>query len=334
MGGKPQQVNSAQATQADAAAQQSEQASANLTQQNTKQAGQNYNYLFGEDGKSGSMTPFMDPGKVTNGSGAPTGTYGTIYNNAVQQGGRDYANARGSLAQQWANNGFAGGTPNGFQADQERKLASSFADANGQNYTNLAAQGHQEDVNNFWNASNLAAGQQATSTGAAVSSAANEGNTAANVYGTAGKQATVNNPLNSLISASGTVGAAAMCPAQGGKIRTKRGDVAVEDLSAGDDLLQSDGHFHTLPEDPYSVTAECVDVETSRERKTRVSEGHAFSTNGGGYVDAIASRNQEIRAHHEKDLVTRVTKCGRHQVFVMPKFGNNTYLCDGFWSLT
>src|SRR5438270_4043670 len=131
MGGSPKQVNAGQASQADAAAQESERASAGLTQQNTKQANQNYNYLFGEDGKSGSLTPFMDSGKVTNGSGAPTGTYGTIYNNAVQQGGRDYANARGSLAQEWANKGFAGGMPNGFQADQERKLASSAADANG-----------------------------------------------------------------------------------------------------------------------------------------------------------------------------------------------------------
>jgi hypothetical protein len=87
MGGAPKQVNTAQATQADAAAQESERASAALTQQNTKQANQNYNYLFGEDGKSGSLTPFMDSSKVTNGSGAPTGTYGTIYNNAVQQGG-------------------------------------------------------------------------------------------------------------------------------------------------------------------------------------------------------------------------------------------------------
>lgn len=334
MGGKPQQVNSAQASQANAAAQESEKASAALTQQNTKQAGQNYNYLFGEDGKSGSLTPFMDSGKVTNGAGAPTGTYGTIYNNAVQQGGRDYANARGSLAQQWANRGTAAGMPNGFQADQERKLGSSAADANGQNFTDLASKAHSEDVNNFWNATNTAAGQQATSTGAAVSSAANEGNTAGNIYSTAGRQATVNNPLNSAISAGGTVGAAAMCPARGGKIRTKNGDVAIEHLSAGDDLLQSDGHFRPLPEDPYLVMAECVEIETTRDRKTRVSEGHAFSTNGGGYVDAIVSRNQEIRAHHEKDLVANVTKCGRHEVFVMPKFGNNTYLCDGLWSLT
>jgi hypothetical protein len=80
--------------------------------------------------------------------------------------------------------------------------------------------------------------------------------------------------------------------------------------------------------------AECVDVETTRGRESRVSEGHAFSTNGGGYLDAIASRNKEIRAHHENDVVANVAKCGRHNVYVMPKFGNNTYLCDGLWSLT
>src|SRR4051794_25507256 len=99
MGGSPKQVNSGQATKANNNAQQSINKSSELEKAQADQLRKQSNYLFGEDGKSGTLGD-ISPG-APGGGGTPSGVYGTIYSNAVQQGARDYSKARGSLAQQW-----------------------------------------------------------------------------------------------------------------------------------------------------------------------------------------------------------------------------------------
>lgn len=180
------QANSGQASQANNAAMAASAASSKLSDQNAQEQQQQYNYLFGADGKSGSLTPFMDPKSlnVTN----PTGVYKTQYTNALQQIGDSYKNARGSLAQNWANRGgSSNAAPSGFEQDQSRQLERDNADANGQAFGTAVGQQYQDALSNFWNSTNIASGQAADARSGALTGAANSGSTAAQIYSTAGQ---------------------------------------------------------------------------------------------------------------------------------------------------
>jgi hypothetical protein len=336
MGGSPKQVNSGQASQANTAANASEQQSGALSAENLREQQQNFNYLFGQNGKGGSLTPFMDPNSLN--ASKPTGAYAAGLNNTNNQVAKDYANQRGSLAQSWANRGSANGAPSGFQADQERKLGQSEADTRGNLFAETVGQQHQDALNNFWNANAIASGQASGARTGALQGAENQGSTAANIYGTAGRQAAPSAIPGALIGAGGAAGAAAlgnptlMCPARGAKIRTKRGDVAVEDLHLSDQILQFNARYFPLLELPVPVSTSVIAIETQRGHRTLVGDRHAF-VSPGGYVEAHESKLAVVKVHGGEDLIEKVIPAGEFDVFPLKVGGNHSYLCDGFWSL-
>lgn len=340
MGGSPKQVNSAQASAADAGATAAANASANLSNENLREQKQNFNYLFGDGtaGSTGSLTKFMDPNSLN--VSAPTGNYATQYNNATNQLSQNYKMQRGALAQGFANNGFAAGMPSGFQADQDRKLASSEADTRGNLFAATTGQQYQDALNNFWNANNIASGQAASARSSAVQASDNAGNIESNLYSTAGKQATPSTLPGAAVSAGGTVGAALACPARGARIRTKMGEVLAEDLRKGVPIYQSDGSYKALEEDPVPVIAPCVTVITNNKLRSTVSETHSFMAFRGGYRQANESLHQKVTIPNDpcknsksNCVVIAVIPAGEKEVFPLKIGGNHTYLCDGLWSL-
>jgi hypothetical protein len=203
------QANSAQAAQAAAQQTAASNQDMAISKQNSDLQRRMVDTLFGSGspGSTGSLTGMLDPKSLN--TGAPTGAYKTQWNTAQDQIGRDYANERGSIAQQFANMGATSrSTPTGFQADQMNKLARGEADTRGSTYTNLVGQQHQDALNDFWNANNIASGNAASSGSTATNAAGNSGSSSAALYGTAG-QYHAPTTLNSAIGAAGTVGGAA-----------------------------------------------------------------------------------------------------------------------------
>lgn len=343
MGGSPKQVNSAQASQADAGAQAAAQASANLSGENLREQKQNFNYLFGDgtSGSTGSLTKMMDPNSLN--VSAPTGNYATQYNNATNQLSQNYKMQRGSLAQGMANNGFAAGMPSGFQADQDRKLASSEADTRGNLFAATTGQQYQDALSNFWNANNIASGQTSGARSGAIQASDNQGNIESNIYGTAGKQAAPNPLLGQVLGAgigaggalgsAGITASAANCPARGAKVRTKTGDVLAEDLRRGILIYQTDGSYRALEADPVPVFAPCVTVITNNKKRSTVSSTHTFMAYRGGYHQANESLHHRIMMPKDHCVVIAVNPAGEMEVFPLKVGGNHTYLCDGLWSL-
>jgi hypothetical protein len=330
------QTNSAQAAQADTASMAASQASAALsTTQNAEQQ-QSYNYLFGDPstpGSTGTLTQFMNPNALN--VTTPTGAFGAQYNQATDTLAQNYANQRGSLAQQFANQGFTGsGAPSGFQAEQENQLGQAQANAQGNLFASAVGNQYQTGLTNFWNANNIAAGQSASLAPAADSASAQSGSTANGVYQTAG--AATPGALNSALGAAGAVGAGAAsntCPARGAQIRTERGDLKVEDLEKGDKIYQSDRRYFALPAKPQKVLSRCMEIFTSR-RSSTVSASHCFSMPLGGYTEAADAVGKHLSVYGARaEKVHEAADAGEREVFIMPAVGNNTYLCDGIWSL-
>jgi hypothetical protein len=201
------QANKGQASQAAAQQTAANNQDMALSTQYGGQEQQIFSKLFGSNGSGGTLSGMMDPKSLN--TGAPTGAYKTAWNNAQNNIAQSYAGQRGSIAQQFANTGATSrSTPSGFQADQMNQLARGEADTRGSTYTGIVGQQHQDSLNNFWNANNIASGQAASATGGSTTGAGNAGSSSAAVYGTAG-QYHPPSTLNSVIGAAGTVGGAA-----------------------------------------------------------------------------------------------------------------------------
>jgi hypothetical protein len=331
------QVNSAQANAAAIQSGAASTASAALSNTQNSEQQKSYNYLFGDPtaaGSTGSLTNYLNPAllNVTQ----PTGAYKTAYNLGTDTLAQNYDQQRGSLSQAWANKGFTGSsTPTGFLADQMRKLGNSQADSQGSLFTGTVGQQYQDALNNFWNANNISAGQSATLAGTSDAASKDSGTTANGVYQTAGAAAP--SVLGSALGAVGTTGTAATaaiaCPARGAKIATERGDLAVEELKKGDKIYQSDRRYFELSAKPKKVLSRCLQVFTTR-RSSTVSVSHCFSTPLGGYTEAASAVGKRVSVHGaRREAVYAVKDAGEQEVFIMPPGGNNTYLCDGIWSL-
>lgn len=203
------QANSGQASTAAAQQTAANNQDMAISAQNSATQQRMINTLFGNGspGSSGTLTGMMNPASLTQNNFNPA--YQAQWNQAQGQIAQNYALQRGQLAQGWANSGMSSNnTPSGFQADQQRQLASSEADARGSTYAGLKGQQYQDSLNNFWNSSNIASGNAATAGSTATQSAGNAGSSSAQIYGTAG-QYHANPVASSLIGAGGQVGAAA-----------------------------------------------------------------------------------------------------------------------------
>jgi|SRR5579862_877730 len=306
-----------------------------LSKQYGGQEAQIFAKLFGTGGKGGTLSGMMDPASLNTGN--PTGAYKTAWNNAQNQIGQNYKNERGTLAQSWANSGMSGNnTPSGFQADQSRKLSSSEADTRGNTYTGIVGQQHQDALNNFWNANNLASGQAASATGGSTTGAGNAGSSSAALYGTAGQYhpSPFGSIAGSALQAGGTVGAAAMCPAEGSLIRmadyTRK---KVEDLKNGDLLQGIDGKPDELLSDPQPSVQEVCEVYIS-DAKTRVSLTHAFVRKAGGYAIAARALGEVVDTDFGPRGIVEVRMTGERLVcFHLFLKRSHSYNCDGYWSL-
>jgi hypothetical protein len=328
------QANKGQATQAAAQQTAASNQDMALSKQYGAQEQQIFNKLFGSNG-SGTLSGMMDPKSLN--TGAPEGAYKTAWNNAQNNIAQSYQNQRGSLAQTWANRGMgSNNTPSGFQADQQRQLRSSEADTRGGTYTGIVGKQHEDALNNFWNANNIAAGQQGSATSGSTTGSGNAGSSSAALYGTAGQyhpSATMG-AISSGIGAAGTVGAAAMCPAEGSEILLGDGTrKPIEKLAKGDRVLGCDGKPDELVADPEPSVQEVCEVRT-KEGRVKVSLTHALIRHSGGYALAAKSLGETVDTDHGPCPVLEVKMSGGKMVcFHLFLKRSHGYNANGFWSL-
>lgn len=330
------QSNSRQATQAanqQTAASQQDMA---LSAQNAATQKQMLSKLFGtgSGGNEGSLGGMLDPAKLNDAN--LSGAYKSAYNQGTNQLSKDYANQKGSLAQAWANKGMtSGSTPSGFQADQERQLGGAEADSRGQAFTGALGAQHQEALNNFWNAGNIASGQAATAGNNALTGAANSGNSSASIYGTAGAYhpSPFGSALGAGLGAAGTVGAAAMCPTSGMKIMmADRTAKPVEELTKGDALLGIDGAADELVEIELSRPVHVCDVSTAF-RTVRVSVTHTFERADGGWVCAGSAKDDVVETLTGAEKITAVECLDEPQVcYYIRTKRSHGYVVEGYYS--
>ena len=331
------QANSGQASTAAAQQTAANNQDMALSSQYGGQEKQIFNSLFGNGapGSSGTLTSMMNPASLN--TGAPTGAYQTAWNNAQNQIAQSYAGQKGSLAQGWANSGMSGNnTPSGFQASQQRQLANSEADTRGSTYSGIVGQQHSDALNNFWNANNIAAGQQGSATSGSTTGAGNSGSSSAALYGTAGQYhaPAYASALGSALGAGGQVGAASMCPAEGSMIRMADGSrKLVEELKKGDKLQGIDGRPDELLDDPQPSIQQICEVYTN-DGKCKVSLTHAFSRQKGGYTLAAQSLGEVVECDPGPLGIVEVRLTGERLVcFHLFLKRSHGYNVDSFWSL-
>lgn len=332
MGGGPKPVNSGQAASSSANANAATQQSLAQSTQNAAYQKQLMGKLFGSGVGSdqGSLGGMLDPSKLNDAN--LSGAYKEAYNQGTNQLSSDYSNQKGSLAQAWANKGMtSGSTPSGFQADQERQLGSAEADSRGSAFTSALGAQHQETLNNFWNAGNIASGNAASTGQLAGSNAGNAGSTATGIFSTAGKQAQTGT------SAQTGITEAAVCPISGSKILMWDGKwKSIEELKKGDRVLSIDGTCDDVVADPHPTDPQRVFEFETVDGSCRVSLSHCFVRPGCGFV--LAEDGTRRRLLVETVNGTRQLRGATNysedaicwELKIEP---SHVYCVDGFWSL-
>jgi hypothetical protein len=337
------QSNSGQASQASANANASSQQ--NLATSSTDQARntQLVNSMFGTGapGSTGSLSGFLNPNSMN--VTTPTGAYKLNYQQTVNQTENEAQQGQSNIIRQAANNGLGLSSPAVAQQAMQTNLAT--ANMKGQDFANAVTQQHSDAMNNFWGATNAeatAAGQAGTN---AVSSASGAGQTAANVYGTAGQYHP--NPATSIIGAGlqagGAVGAAAAnpaCPAEGQRIKTPEGDRLVEELKRGDEISQL-GNIAKLKCDPIRhENVPLIRVESVEGLSVLVGEKHAFVSPDWGYfnADELLKRGRRLLKTEglRPDRTAWAARAGIgtvYEIVTVDGEGNRTYCVGDCWSL-
>jgi hypothetical protein len=336
------QSNPGQASQAannaNAASQQ------NLALSN--QFGTRYNSLMdqffgtGAPGSKGSMSGFLNPNSLN--VTTPTGAYKLNYEQTVNQTENEAKGNQANIIRQAANNGLSLSSP--AIAEMARETGIDTANLKGQDFASAVTQQHNDALSNFWGAANLASGAASGAGSGAVSSATGAGQTAANIYGTAGQYHP--SPFTSIIGAGlqagGQVGAAAAgpCPAEGETIKTPKGEVLVQDLKCGDEISQL-GNVARLKCAPIPYDdVPLIRVQTHEGLVVLVGEKHAFVRPDWGYFNAdeamIAGWRSVKTTGMKPDRVEAAWPAGRGRVYkiiTVDGEGNRTYCASGFWSL-
>lgn len=331
------QANSGQAS--TAAAQQTAASNQDMaiSAANAKRQQQLTSTLFGSGapGSTGTLSGMLDPSKL-NQTGL-NDNYKTQFNEGKNQIGQSTDQQRGQLAQSFANSGAtSSSTPNGFQADQMRKLGSSQADAQGQLYSTLKGSQYTDALNNFWNANNIASGNAGTAGQTATTAAGNSGSSSAGIYETAGQYhpSTMGNVVGSALGAAGAVGQGAMtCPADGSLIMMADGTLKkIEHIAPGDQVMGIDLVADEVIDIQPTLQVVCTIV--TAKRQTIVSQSHTFERHHGGYSFALKSEGEELSYVGGPETVTTVIPLTKKQMcrHIMLKRSHG-YCCDGFWSL-
>lgn len=340
------QANSGQAS--TAAAQQTAASNQDmaLSQQNADLQKRLTGMLFGS-GKpgapGGSLSGMMDPASLTQSSFNPA--YKSQWNQAQDQIGKDASQARGSLAQSFANSGAGTrSTPSGFQADQMNQINRGEADTRGATFSGLMGNQYKDALNNFWNANNIASGNAASSGNTATGAAGNSGTSSAQLYGTAGAYhpSQFGSVLGSALGAGGQIGAAAMtggassaaaCPAEGSLIRMGDNSAKlIEHIRKGDFVMGIDGKPDEVLHNPEPIFQSVVEV-IFLKRKILVSQTHTLQRTEGGYTFAGNCLQERIETDDGPSQVIevrgRMDKCFCRHLFLKRSHGYNV---DGVWS--
>jgi hypothetical protein len=208
MGGSSKQVNPQQAAAADAGATASAQASARLADQFAAQSKTAFNTLFGSDTNSatgGTLGGFLNPANLTATSRGPTGPYKIQYDQALGNLAGAQAAQRGALSQSLQNRGFGIGSPSGFGATQALQQSLGQAQQTGQLFSDYTNQGYQDALRNMWSAAGILSGQGTSAMQGSLQGQGQAGQTYANLYGTAGRQAQGSSLLGSMLGAGGSI---------------------------------------------------------------------------------------------------------------------------------
>lgn len=208
MGGSSKQVNPLQASAADAGATASAQASANLSNQLAAQSKSAFSTLFGNDPNSatgGTLGGFLNPANLTAASMGPTGPYKIQYDQSLGNLAGAQAAQRGALSQSLQNRGFGSGSPSGFGATQALQQSLGQSQETGQLFSDYTNQGYQDALRNMWSAAGILSGQGTSAMQGSLQGQGQAGQTYANLYGTAGKQAQGSSLLGSALGAGGSI---------------------------------------------------------------------------------------------------------------------------------
>lgn len=325
------QANSGQASTAAAQQTAANNQDMALSKQYGGQEQQIFNTLFGSGGKGGTLSGMMNPANLTQTNFNPA--YQAQWNQAQNNIAQNYSQQKGSLAQSWANSGMSGNnTPSGFQANQMRQLANSEADTRGATYAGLKGQQYSDALNNFWNASNIAAGQQGSATSGSTTGSGNAGSSSSAIYGTAGQY----HP-NQMLQTVGQIGAAAAggatshCPRKGSRILMLDGEEkAIEKLEPGDVIAGGDGKACVV-ESSNAYSENMLRIVTSDDCVLDVSPSHALMTPDGGFVIAFESVGAKVVTEHGVAKILGLTFLARGEVYDILTDGSHSYRANGIW---
>lgn len=337
MGGSSQHAaNPVEAATASAGANAQAQAAANLSNTYNQEQQQQYKTLFGTGGSTdsgGTLSKMLDPASLNVSS--PTGPYALQYKQATGNLAQQTAMQRGQLSATLANSGFGSNSPSGMAQDAQLQLALGQNAQQGQLFTQAATNSYNDALNNFWNATNIAAGQAATSQAGALAGNATAAQTDTNLYNTSTQPYSQTGIGGALLGAGASAGSAAiMCPVAGSLILMADGTwKAVEKLKAGDETRAIDGSIDKVAADPIATVAKVVLVHT-KDSSARVSINHFFDRAPVGCTRADQSLGQVIKTSTGNMEITGVVELQDQPVFYFATLPSNSYNVDGFWSLS
>jgi hypothetical protein len=335
MGGGQHAADPSTQQKASAGAEAQAQAAARLSDTYNQEQKQNYSKLFGDPNNSnstGTLTKFLDPNSLNVSS--PTGPYALQYKQATGNLAQQTQAQRGMMRADLANRGFGANSPSGMGQDAELQLGLGQNAQQGSLFTQAATNSYNDALNNFWNATNIAAGQAATSQAGALGANQTAAGTYTNLYNTASQPYQSGGIANALIGGGAQVGAAAMCPCAGSKILMFDSTYKfVEELRRGDKVMAIDGTYCLVLRDPLPVVQNTVEV-VAGDVKTKVSATHTFQLSNGGYAFAVESEGMEVAVLDDVAEIERVRELGREAVYPIEINGNHTYCVDGFWSMS
>ena len=322
------QTNPVQAAAANAGATNAANTASGLSSQYNTQQQQQYNNLFGANGKSGAVGSQLNPANLNPTS--PTGAYALANTAANTASANQYAANKSNITSNANQAGFGPNTPAGFVQDQQNQNDRALANTTGQNFLASTQAQQANNTSNFWNAANMSQAQGTAAQGGALQGNSTANQTYSNLYGTAGHGNVVTSPnyIAPLLGAAGTVGAAAVnpagtatsaaCCAEGTLVRTGLKEfTAIEKLFEGATIfgLRENDEDPIVIKRPLAYAMRpCVRIKTDDGRELVCSTDHTLLVAGGGYASADESLDHSIRTRAASVKIVEVTEVGERRV--------------------